>query len=487
VTIDTLPDDVLLEIFAHYVLEDPEACIQVDDTELWITLTHVCRKWRNIVFEAPCHLNLRIPCTARTRVTAMSNVWPALPIVIRDNYSNVYSGSPLMGGAGNIVAALRLRDRVHQISFLDYPSPLLERIAASMLGSFPALTSLTITSRDHMIPVAVFPEAFLGGSAPRLRSCFLMGIPLFPGIQKLFLSTNQLVELTLRDIPHSGYISPEDVVTCMSAMPNLKQFCLGFRSRESIPSQPNYWRLPPPPTPAVLPSLTEFGFKGASEYMEDLLPRINAPLIYNVSIWLFYLLIFDTPQLYNFLSRTQIFEPSSGAAVSFYDDEVYFRHGHQFSLSITGVTLSRELSSLVQICSLSFPPICSLKRLDIRLNRWSAPHYPGDTDMEYVRWLDFFHPFTALEYLCLDKNAARRIVPALRHSHLAPEGATQMLPALQSLFINELSYPLQEGIVEFVTARQLSGLPVAVYSWDGNSNGSRGTHPSQLDVPVRDI
>ena len=277
------------------------------------------------------------------------------------------------------------------------------------------------------------------------------------------------------------------MATCLSAMPKLKQFWLGSRSRESIPSQPNYWRLPPPPTPVVLTSLTEFGFKGASEYMEDLLPRINAPLIHNVSICLFYPLIFDTPQLYNFLSRTQIFESCSGTVVSFYDDELYFRHGHQFSPSITGVTSSRLLSSLVQICSLSFPPICTLKRLDVRLNRWSAPHYPGDTDMEYVRRLDFFHPFTALKYLCLDKNAARRIVPGLRHSHLAPEGATQMLPVLQSLFINEHSYPLQEAIEEFVTARQLSSLPVAVYSWDGNSNGSRGTHLSQLDVPVRDI
>ena len=62
-----------------------------------------------------------------------------------------------------------------------------------------------------------------------------------------------------------------------------------------------------------------------------------------------------------------------------------------------------------------------------------------------------------------------------------------MLPVLQSLFINEHSYPLQEGIEEFVTARQLSSLPVAVYSWDGNSNGSRGTRLSQLDVPVRNI
>jgi len=234
VTIGTLPSDVLLEIFTHYLLEDSRS--YVDDTETWHTLVHVCRKWRKIVFESPRRLNIRIRCTARTRVTAMLNIWPELPIVIRDNYSNVYPGSPLMKDVDDIVAALELKDRVHQISLCDYPRPLLERFAASKLGSFPALTGLDITSRDDTITVALFPEAFLGGSAPRLRSCFLIGIPLFPGIQKLLLSTNQLVELTLGDIPHSDYISPEDVATCLSAMPKLKQFWLGFHSRESIPS-----------------------------------------------------------------------------------------------------------------------------------------------------------------------------------------------------------------------------------------------------------
>jgi len=405
-------------------------------------------------------------------VTAMSNVWPALPIAVRDHYKNRRAGLPFFGHevADNIIAALELKDRVHQISLWEYPSILLGRIAAAMLGSFPALAKLEIStdiSWEYMIPVAVFPEVFLGGSAPRLRSCLLVGIP-FPGIQKLLLSTNQLVELTLKEIPPSGYISPEAMVTCLSAMPNLKTFCLGFHHYKSIQDQLNHWQRPPPLTPPVLPSLTKFKFNGPSEYVEDLLSRIDAPLLYIISICLSYFPIFDTPQLHNLLARTQIFESCSGADVTFYGEGVYFRLGHQFDLGILGVTLSRHLPSLAQVFGWSFPPICTLKLLDIRLGKHSKLHSQG---VENIQWLELFRPLTALETLRLDKNFAPLIVPALRHSQLAAEGATQLFPALQVLFIEGPSYPLQEAIDEFITARELSGLPVAVYCQDGNNNG----------------
>jgi F-box-like len=41
VTIDILPDDVLLDIFDWYLEENPG----IDELEEWHTLVHVCRKW----------------------------------------------------------------------------------------------------------------------------------------------------------------------------------------------------------------------------------------------------------------------------------------------------------------------------------------------------------------------------------------------------------------------------------------------------------
>jgi hypothetical protein len=91
VTIETLPDEVLLNVFDFYL----------DDIHLeaWFTLTHVCRRWRYIVFASPLGLNLRLCCKASRPVREMLDTWPPLPIVI-DEF-NVNSET----GADNIIAA----------------------------------------------------------------------------------------------------------------------------------------------------------------------------------------------------------------------------------------------------------------------------------------------------------------------------------------------------------------------------------------------
>jgi F-box-like len=52
-----LPDDVLLEVFDFYVDEDVDDDADEDfgpfeesGIEEWITLAHVCRRWRSVVF-----------------------------------------------------------------------------------------------------------------------------------------------------------------------------------------------------------------------------------------------------------------------------------------------------------------------------------------------------------------------------------------------------------------------------------------------------
>jgi hypothetical protein len=78
VTIGTLPDEVLLEIFSFYMAKSRSM-------EGWITLVHVCQRWRNVIFASPHHLNLRLLCEDRKPVRELLNIWPALPIVICDS------------------------------------------------------------------------------------------------------------------------------------------------------------------------------------------------------------------------------------------------------------------------------------------------------------------------------------------------------------------------------------------------------------------
>jgi hypothetical protein len=81
-TIDMLPDLALLESFDFY-----DAAAQASDHltyngETWITLVHVCRKWRDIVFASPRRLNLRLLVTPMSSVELMLDTWPPLLIDI---------------------------------------------------------------------------------------------------------------------------------------------------------------------------------------------------------------------------------------------------------------------------------------------------------------------------------------------------------------------------------------------------------------------
>ena len=71
-----LPDDVLLEIFDFYVDED------IGTIQEWITLAHVCRRWRSVVFQSPHRLNLRLVCRPTTPVRNTLDIWPPLPLII---------------------------------------------------------------------------------------------------------------------------------------------------------------------------------------------------------------------------------------------------------------------------------------------------------------------------------------------------------------------------------------------------------------------
>jgi hypothetical protein len=85
--------------------------------------------------------------------------------------------------------------------------------------------------------------------------------------------------------------------------------------------------------------------------------------------------------------------------------------------------------------------------------------------------LEFFHPFTGVKNLYLSTGFAQCIAPALRE--LVGERATEVLPALQNLFLAEIqpSEHVQQAIEQFVCARQLSSHPIVVSKWDIGKRG----------------
>ena len=453
-----LPDLILLEIFHFYV--DRTASLEV-----WQTLVHVCRKWRNIVFGSPRRLHLQLLCSNETPVRETLDVWPSLPIVMK------YHGYPDLptSDVDNVVEALEHHERLCQVTLWDVPSPQLEKFSAVMKEPFPVLTHLWLKlNDDEAAPVHVIPDSFLGGSAPRLQLLFLNRVP-FPGLPKLLISATDLVHLELHNIPHSGYILPEAIATCISTSTSLKRFVLKFESPRSRPILES--RRPPLQARPVLPALIDFSFTGVSEYLEDLVARIDAPLLTYISITFFHQLILHTPQLTQFISRTPTLKLNgqtqaralfSGSGFSC----VLPRTGNKgLLLGMSCRQPDWQLSSLSQVCTSSFPQalIQTVEHLYILEDTYPRPHWQDDIENSY--WLDVLHPFTAVKNLYLSKEFAPRIAPSLQE--LVGQRATETLPALQSLFVEDLhpSGPVQEGIEKFIATRHVSDHPITISPW----------------------
>ena len=478
-----LPDVALLEIFDFYLNSGDDSddvlypyCDPDVEEELtaWFALVRVCRTWRNIVFGSPLRLNLRLYCVPhRTQVRKTIGAWPALPIIVVDNCDDIRDNEKW---ADNIVAVFEHSDRICLLDLDQIRSWQLEKVLAGMQQPFPALTRLSLRSKDGETPPVV-PDSFLGGSAPQLQSLVLNSIP-FPGLPKLQLSATRLVHLYLL-IPHSGYISPETLVPCLSVLTSLDQLTIEFKSPQSRPNRNS--RRPYPPT-RTLPVLTRLSFKGASEYLEDLVARIDAPLLNELWIIFFQQLILDpsqASQLTQFISRTPKFKTADKVVEVFFE---IFEGTARISICSPFVLLlgmscrpsDWQLSFLTQMCNLSFlqgliPRVEHLYIQDIPSYSDSEP--PWQDDIEGSQWLELLRPFTAVNDLYISKNFVLRIASALKE--LVGERATEALPALRTLFLRETlsSGPVQESAVleateQFVTARQLSGHPVAVSHWE---------------------
>ena len=363
----------------------------------------------------------------------------------------------------NIAAMLKRSNHVHQIDLYGISHLHLETVLAAMQVPFPELTNLNLilwsNTSDETVPV--LPDSFLGGSSPRLQNLYFDGIP-FPGLPKLLLSTTHLVDLSLYRIPRSGYISPEAMVTALSTLTSLDTLYLHFQSPQSFQDMAS--RRPPPPNPVVLSALTDFEFEGVSEYLDDLITRIEAPRLSSLYIIFLNQILFGSPPLVRFISRT----PALKAP-----EEVYLT----FGVRIAGVRLSTDsctalkveiscrgldqLSSLKQVCTSCLLPLgLSVENLYIYGSSFWLADRPDN--IENSLWLELLQRFTAVKNLYLYPEFAQRIGPALVEASMS-----EVLPTLRNIFLTgfRTSTPVQEGIQQFVATRQAS-YPIAISLWN---------------------
>ena len=394
----------------------------------------------------------------------MFNIWPELPIAV-----SYYGKVKVDTDIDDVIAALKLKGSVSRMVLTVTPRPAeWEKIVAVMQDPFPMLEDLRLESYYDTMPV--ISDSFLGGSAPRLQFLSLDFV-VFPKLPNLLLSATALVDLDLREIPHSGYISPEAMVTCISLLTRLESLSLEFQSPRSRPDRAGQFL--PPLTRSLLPALTFLEFKGVTEYLEDLVARIDVPLLEYTHITFFNYLVFDISQFPNLLRRTEIPTVIDQADMRLRGDMISITLSPKvkpvdsvwLTLMVSCRKLDWQLSALAQVCNSCLPTLPSLERLSICDGQYSQPNWQDD--MENTQWLELLHPFAAVKDLYLSKEVALHVAPVLQE--LSEEQVTEVLPALQDIFIDGLqpSGLVQEVFQKFVTARgrQASGHPVAIHSW----------------------
>jgi hypothetical protein len=278
----------------------------------------------------------------------------------------------------------------------------------------------------------------------------------FQEIRQVLLSTKNLVELELSNIPNDVYFSPDDLVTGLTTLVQLKQLVVGFLSPTSSPLA----SMTRPPQRTTLPSLTYLCFRGETEYLEEFVARINLPALGKFYIDLFNDIFFEIPQLCQFIpnqlrSVTSMSIEHTPASVC-----LFFHQNNETDciLSILCERLDWQLSSVAQIASQLSPFLPGVDDLDIGMDaRLSAE----ERDMDATQWLELFRAFTYARKVCVREDLVPGVAQALAMENIVGG----VLPELTSLYLlgYHSSPSAAKAAEQFVAARRLSGRTVHLY------------------------
>ena len=470
--IEIVPEDILLEIFDFYRL-----WVMQYQGRLWRWhhLAQVCRKWRNVFSLSPHRLDLRIVCDDYGR--AIEDVlysWPTLPVVVGHRESRAEQWSDRLRQYDlypsraypprNIMVALSHPDRLCEID-LNVKSSWAVPIVKIVLKPCQALERIRITVKNTMGPSILFQNAFLGGSAPHLKVIKLDGISFpFLEIRRVLLSTDNLIELHLSKIPHAAYFSPDDLVTSLSTLVQLKSLTVDFYSPASSPPFSTTRRLP---QSTSLPSLESFYFHGTSEYLDDFVSRIDLPALCSFTIRLFNQIFFDLPQFGQLIPHLKALESPTRLRITLSAELVslFFlpEAGHPShricSFETSCRRLDWQLSFVTQILG-HLPPLLSrVVHVTIETNQGIPT---GKEDVDSTQWRELFHSFTHVkEVRVVEAELVQGVVQALVTEATA---TGVLLPELSDLYLHDFDIFqfVSDAAEQFIAMRSLSGRPVSL-------------------------
>ena len=395
------------------------------------------------------------------------DIWPTIHITV----SWRFTGPGVV--EDEVIPALEHPDRVSRI-YLFLDNPKLEDIAAFMQKPFPVLTHLSISS-PYGSMISVLPDEFLGGSAPSLQQLALCAVR-YPALPVLLLSASNLVSLKLLNMPPTGYIPTEAMVSLLAASHKLETLHIEFGLLGAQPPSPDIIVS----TRAILPALCDLSFIAGRKYIDDFLSRIDTPQLNSLLVnykrgvrrWENDI-NYDVPQLSKFINRSESLKRSLSKHCEIKETVLQSRAIVTFCVGRTtserwnpnpgfsaclGRGMEEPILRLASILGFITPILSDIVHCTID----SVHMVESGSGRDDLDWLQVLRQLSFVQTLFVSDDMAGFISRALAHVDVGT--ITQTLPALQLLCI-EIKEEGEEhrdtsSVHKFLTVRQDAGHPV---------------------------
>jgi hypothetical protein len=361
-----------------------------------------------------------------------------------------------------IMHALQLRARVRRIR-LRMSFTKLQKFLVVINQPFPILEYLYIRPPAKHNSGLILPNTF---QAPHLRHLVLHSFA-FPIKSPLLTTTVGLVTLSLVEVHGSTYFHPNDLLQQLSLLPQLEILEIDFHF--PVPSRDVARQLSQKPivTHLPLPNVRQLTLGGVMPYLEALLPRITAPLLEKLEIWLFLQLNFSVPRLRDFISATENLRFGS-ATFEFNKNyvrvNVYPHQGaamYNFSLTIHCKYLDWQVVSAAQIFSALTTVFSAVEYLSLSVFRYPLPPETNN-EVHRTQWRELLMLFSNVKTLRVDAGLADELSRALQVDD--GEAPMELLPELEVLLCHFRDHTSQ-AFKPFIDARQNAGHPVLLLNW----------------------
>jgi hypothetical protein len=321
---------------------------------------------------------------------------------------------------------------------------------------FSILVDLSLLSTTTEETNIILPETL---QAPNLRRLSLHGIGLPTGLT-LLSSAIALSTLSLTCIGASCYFPPGHLVTRLQGLPHLEELSIGFTIPIPLPSSEE--EMLPALIPLVtLPTLRQLTFRGVDIYLDNLIAQINAPILEQLSLTLFFDLTFTLVGLTEFIQRTEgfgcliahvIFNKDSASI-----DVSHYKQQGKLSLRVNCEPLDWQIDSITQVGGALGRVLSSVEELTLYLDMEGMP--PNwESALDGVMWHEVLLSFSGVKKLHIGPSLTHELSQALK----SVDGGLgrELLPDLQELEVQLKIDHAKDAFSLFVESRESMGRPV---------------------------